>query len=76
MKTASSRASRLHSDGMNAEIKASTRCFDERSDFSLRLYLYHLSEITVLHETTQKALFSGLFRLFQNLFTKCRKRKL
>ena len=53
MKTASSRASRLHSDGMNAEIKASTRCFDERSDFSLRLYLYHLSEITVLHETTQ-----------------------
>ena len=33
MKTASSRASRLHSDGMNAEIKATTRCFDERADF-------------------------------------------
>lgn len=32
--------------------------------FPLRLHLYHLSEITVLHETTQKALFSGLFRLF------------
>ena len=37
MKTASSRASRLHSDGMNAEIKATKRCFDERSDFSARI---------------------------------------
>lgn len=36
MKTASSRASRLHSEGMNAEIKATTRCFDERADFSAR----------------------------------------
>ena len=44
--------------------------------FPLRLHLYHLSEITLLHETTQKALFSGLFRLFQNLFSGCRKRKL
>lgn len=37
---------------MNAEIKATKSLFDERADFSLRLYLYHLSEITLLHETT------------------------
>ena len=37
MKTALSRASRLHSDGMNAEIKATKRCFDERADFSARI---------------------------------------
>lgn len=37
MKTASSRASRLHSEGMNAEIKATKRCFDERADFSARI---------------------------------------
>lgn len=37
MKTASSRASRLHSDGMNAEIKATKSCFDERADFSARI---------------------------------------
>ena len=37
MKTASSRASRLHSDGMNAEIKTTTHCFDERADFSARI---------------------------------------
>ena len=34
MKTALSQAVRLHSDGMNAEIKATKRCFDERADFS------------------------------------------
>lgn len=34
MKTALSQAIRLHSDGMNAEIKATKRCFDERADFS------------------------------------------
>ena len=37
MKTALSRAIRLHSEGMNAEIKATTRCFDERADFSARI---------------------------------------
>ena len=56
MKTALSRAIRLHSEGMNAE-SSTTSHFDERADFSIRLYLYHLSEITFLHETTQKALF-------------------
>lgn len=34
MKTATPRASRLHSDGMNAEIKATKSRFDERDDFS------------------------------------------
>ena len=34
MKTALSRASRLHSEGMNAEIKATKSRFDERADFS------------------------------------------
>ena len=37
MKTASSRASRLYSDGMNAEIKATKSRFDERADFSARI---------------------------------------
>ena len=37
MKTASSRASRLHSEGMNAEIKATKSLFDERADFSARI---------------------------------------
>ena len=34
MKTASSRASRLHSEGINAEVKATKSRFDEREDFS------------------------------------------
>lgn len=37
MKTASPRASRLHSDGINAEIKATKSLFDERADFSARI---------------------------------------
>ena len=37
MKTASPRALRLHSEGMNAEIKATKRCFDERADFSAQI---------------------------------------
>ena len=37
MKTASSRASRLHSEGVNAEIKATKSRFDERTDFSARI---------------------------------------
>ena len=37
MKTALSRASRLHSEGMNAEIKATKSRFDKRSDFSARI---------------------------------------
>lgn len=37
MKTALSRASRLHSEGMNAEIKATKSRFDERADFSSRI---------------------------------------
>ena len=37
MKTALSRALRLRSEGKNAEIKATTRCFDERADFSSRI---------------------------------------
>lgn len=37
MKTALSRAIRVHSDGMNAEIKATKRCFDERADFSAQI---------------------------------------
>ena len=36
MKTASPQASRLHSDGMNAESSTTKSRFDERSDFSAR----------------------------------------
>ena len=34
MNAALSWAIRLHSEGMNAEIKATKSCFDERADFS------------------------------------------
>lgn len=37
MKTALSRAIRLHSEGMNAEIKATKSRFDERADFSAQI---------------------------------------
>ncbi len=37
MKIASSRASRLHPEGMNAEIKATKSLFDERADFSAQI---------------------------------------
>lgn len=37
MKTALSRAIRLHSEGVNAEIKATKSRFDERADFSARI---------------------------------------
>ena len=37
MKTALSKAIRLHSEGMNAEIKATKSLFDERADFSARI---------------------------------------
>lgn len=76
MKTALSQAIRLHSEGMNAEISTTKSRFDERADFSLRLYLYHLSEITVLHETTQNAGFSRLFDAFQATCKEGGKRKL
>ena len=37
MKTASSRALRLHSEGMNAESSTTKSRFDERADFSARI---------------------------------------
>lgn len=37
MKTVSPRASRLHSDGMNAESSTTKSRFDERADFSARI---------------------------------------
>ena len=37
MKTASSRASRLHSEGMKAESGTTKSRFDERADFSARI---------------------------------------
>ena len=37
MKTASSRASRLHSEGMNAESRTTKSLFDEKADFSARI---------------------------------------
>lgn len=37
MKTASPQASRLHSDGMNAESSTTKSRFDERADFSAQI---------------------------------------
>ena len=43
--------------------------------FPLRLHLYHLSEITVLHETAQNAGFSRLFDAFFKPFHEMPKKK-
>ena len=75
MKTASSRASRLHSDGMNAEIKTTTHCFDERADFSARIVsLPFIRNHCFARNDTKGAVFRA-FPAFSKVFPEMPKEK-
>ena len=75
MKTASSRASRLHSDGMNAEIKTTTHCFDERADFSARIVsLPFIRNHAFARNDTKSAVFRA-FPAFSKAFLEMPKKK-
>ena len=75
MKTASPRASRLHSDGMNAESKTTTRCFDERTDFSARIvYLPFIRNHGFARNDTKGAVFRA-FPAFSKAFLEMPKKK-
>lgn len=75
MKTALSRAIRLHSEGMNAEIKATTRCFDERTDFSARIvYLPFIRNHGFARNDTKGAAFRA-FPAFSKAFLEMPKKK-
>lgn len=73
MKTASSQALRLHSEGMNAEIKATKRCFDERADFSLR-FLPFIRNHAFARNDTKGAVFRA-FPAFSKPFLGMPKKK-
>ena len=66
MKTASPRTSRLHSEGMNAEIKATTRCFDERADFSAQIASLPFIRNHDFARNGTKGLLFKAFRLFSD----------
>ena len=75
MKTASSRASRLHSDGMNAEIKATKSLFDERADFSARIVsLPFIRNHAFARNDTKGAVFRA-FPAFSKAFLEMPKKK-
>ena len=75
MKTASSRASRLHSEGMNAEIKAKKSRFDERADFSARIAsLPFIRNHGFARNDTKGAVFKA-FPAFSKAFLKMPKKK-
>ena len=62
MKTALSRAIHLHSEGMNAEIKATKSRFDERADFSARIASLPFIRN---HGFARNDIKSAVFRAFQ-----------
>lgn len=75
MKTASSRALRLHSEGMNAEIKATKSLFDERADFSARIVsLPFIRNHAFARNDTKGAVFKA-FPAFSKPFLKMSKEK-
>lgn len=75
MKTASSRALRLHSEGMNAEIKATKSRFDESADFSARIVsLPFIRNHGFARNDTKGAVFKA-FPAFSKAFHKMPKKK-
>ncbi len=75
MKTALSRASRLHSDGMNAEISTTKSRFDERADFSARIVsLPFIRNHVFARNDTKDAVFKA-FPAFQKTFLEMPKEK-
>lgn len=76
MKTALSQAIRLHSEGMNAEIKTTTRCFDERSDFSAQIVSLPFIRNHAFARNDTKRWFFKAFHAFQATCKEGGKRKL
>lgn len=75
MKTASSRASRLHSDGMNAESSTTKSRFDERADFSARIVsLPFIRNHAFARNDTKGAVFRA-FPAFSKAFLEMPKKK-
>ena len=75
MKTALSQAIRLHSEGMNAEIKATKSRFDERSDFSARIIsLPFIRNHGFARNDTKGAVFKA-FPAFSKAFLEMPKKK-
>jgi len=75
LKTASPRASRLHSDGMNAEIKAAKSRFGESADFSARIVsLPFIRNHGFARNDTKGAVFRA-FPAFSKAFHKMPKKK-
>ena len=75
MKTALSRAIRLHSEGVNAEIKATKSLFDERADFSARIVsLPFIRNHGFARNDTKGAVFKA-FPAFSKAFLEMPKKK-
>lgn len=75
MKTALSRAIRLHSEGMNAEIKATKSRFDERADFSAQIVsLPFIRNHGFARNDTKGAVFRA-FPAFSKAFLEMSKKK-
>ena len=75
MKIASPRALRLHSEGMNAEIKATKSRFDERADFSARIAsLPFIRNYVFARNDTKGAVFRA-FSAFSKAFLEMPKKK-
>ena len=75
MKTALSRAIRLHSEGMNAEIKAAKSRFGESADFSARIVsLPFIRNHGFARNDTKGAVFKA-FPAFSKAFHKMPKKK-
>lgn len=75
MKTALSRAIRLHSDGMNAESSTTKSFFDERADFSARIVsLPFIRNHAFARNDTKSAVFRA-FPAFSKAFLEMPKKK-
>lgn len=75
MKTALSRAIRVHSDGMNAESSTTKSLFDERADFSARIVsLLFIRNHAFARNDTKGAVFRA-FPAFLKPFHKMPKKK-
>lgn len=75
MKAASSRAIRLHSEGMNAESKATKSRFDERADFSAQIAsLPFIRNHAFARNDTKSAVFRA-FPAFSKAFPEMPKKK-
>ena len=75
MKTASSPASRLHSDGMTAESSTTKTRFDERADFSTRIASLPFIRNHVFARNDTKGAVFRTFPAFSKAFPEMPKKK-